>query len=226
MKPQEPQAWELYLTANEEMNTAHPLVRQAAKEAVGGAVDESEKAKRIFYFVRDSLPYNMYPKNTNHPNYYASAVLENGEGWCLQKSMLAATLSRVAGIPARVRFAELINHSLNEKAKTAIGTNHFSPHTYAEVFLHQQWVPITPVFDAKLCRQLEVPTVEFDGVHPALLAAETLAGAPYMEYISKTPGYARLPWEHILGEIHRVYQEKSTIWFADDFEEQIKNRNF
>ncbi len=214
--PVKPFEWQKYLLPNREMNVEHPLVQSVAKEITHKSTDETEKVIRIFYFVRDDIPYNMYPKDTAYENYRASAVLENGEGWCLQKSLLAATLCRAVGVPARICFAEVVNHALGKKAYEAIGTNHFSPHTYAEVYLNQKWLPITPVFDAPLCTRLQVPTVEFDGAHPAMLSPVDLKGDPYMEYVSKTPGYDKLPWNFILDEIKRVYKEKAAIWFSEN----------
>ena len=210
-----------YLKGTRELDIGDPLVRAAAAEAAGGAEDETEKARRLFYYVRDRFRYNMYPKSNRHENYYASSVIRNGEGWCFQKSMLMAALSRASGIAARLVFAEVINHSLSEKVYRAIGTNHFSPHTFAELFINGRWVPVTPVFDRGLCASLGVPPVEFDGRNPALLGERTLAGDPYMEYVSKTQPYAGIPWEYVLGEIRRLYKEHAVIWFAEDFEKDL-----
>ncbi len=204
-----------YLLPTREIERDHPLIRRTAEELTAGCSGEREKAVRIFYFVRDAIHYNMYPKDTRAEGYRASAVLQRGEGWCLQKSVVAAALYRAAGIPAGLTFAELINHRLRQKAYDAIGTNHFSPHTFVEIYLAGSWIPVTPVFDAPLCEQLGVPAVEFDGEHPALLSPRDLAGRPYMEYLTKTRCYPELCWPHVLGEIKRVYGEKASIWFDD-----------
>jgi len=209
-----------YLQANVEIDSQHPQIQELARDLTQSCYDEQEKARKLFYFVRDQIIYNMYPKDTDHTGYCASAILARGEGWCLQKSILAAALFRAAQIPARLCFAEVINHALGEKAYAAIGTNHFSPHTYVEIALQQQWVPITPIFDAALCQRLQVPTVEFDGIHPAMLSPTDLQGNAYMEYIRKTKGYAKAPWEYIFSEIKRVYGEKASIWFSRDFLEE------
>ncbi len=204
-----------YLQPNREIEAAHPLIRQTAEEVTRGSIGERDKAVRIFYYVRDAIRYNMYPKDTSAGGYCASAVLQRGEGWCLQKSVLAASLYRASGIPAGLTYAEVVNHRLGQKAYDAIGTNHFSPHTFVEIYLNDSWIPVTPVFDAPLCAQLGVPAVEFDGAHPALLSPRDLIGRPYMEYLTKTRCYPVLYWPHVLGEIKRVYGEKASIWFND-----------
>ena len=210
-----------YLLPDRDIDSADPCILAAVQELTRNCRTDKEKASSIFYFVRDKITYNMYPKNTRRGGYCASFVLQQKEGWCLQKSILAAALFRASGIPARLCFAELINHALNRKSYEAIGTNHFSPHTYVEIYLGENWIPVTPVFPEDLCRRLQVPAVEFDGVHPAMLSSVDLAGGPYMEYISKSPGCDVVPWERIIQESKRVYGEKSTLWFSEDFMKEL-----
>ena len=41
-------------------------------------------------------------------------------------------------------------------------------HTHVELWLHERWVKLAPVFNANLCRIFGVPALEFDGVHDAV----------------------------------------------------------
>jgi len=115
-----------------------------------GQEDAIEKAKSLFYFVRDRIKYDIYvPKHL--PEYFqASNVLSRGTGYCVHKAVLLAALARAAGIPARLRFARIRNNLLPKKTLSWLGTNVLPFHGYAELYVDGKWVKSTPALDLKM----------------------------------------------------------------------------
>ena len=64
---------------------------------------------KLFYAVRDGIRYDPYRMSTRQEDYTASRVLAAGEGFCVQKAVLLAALSRAVGVPCRLRFAVVRN---------------------------------------------------------------------------------------------------------------------
>jgi transglutaminase-like putative cysteine protease len=103
-------------------------VKEKALELTEGVKGEKEKAKRIFYFVRDEIKYNALSPRSCPETFRASYVLSEREGYCVQKAVLLVALSRAAGIPARLRFAEIRNHFMPPDFLELRGTNVFPYH--------------------------------------------------------------------------------------------------
>jgi len=168
----------------------------------------AEKATALFYFVRDSIPYNLYMISVFIEDFMASRILECGKGYCVQKAVLLAALGRAAGIPSRLLFAQIRNHRIPPHIVQKTGTNIFPRHGYNQFFLDGKWITAAATFDRKLCEKNGLTTVEFDGKNDALLPEKDLNGNPYIEYVEKFPPQADLPFDWIAKKI-------STIWGAD-----------
>ena len=87
------------------INSDNPEIIQFAHSVIGGEKSELEKAVQIFYAVRDQILYNPYCLSLKKERYKASFVLAKGEGFCIQKAILLAALSRAVELPCRLRFA-------------------------------------------------------------------------------------------------------------------------
>ena len=85
-------------------------IKEKAQELTNRQEKITEKAKRLFYFVRDEIKYDPYSPRYLPEHYRASTILDRGGGYCVQKAVLLAALARAAGIPARLRFANIRNH--------------------------------------------------------------------------------------------------------------------
>jgi len=187
------------------INSDSKEVSQLANSLGKGVSDESEKAKAIFYWVRDKIPYDVYSFSQDRSQYKASEIMKNGAGWCVPKACLLAALARASGIPSRLHFADIRNYQITEKLLAEMGTNIFYFHGYTEFFLNNKWVKVTPAFNAELCEKFGHKKVEFDGKNDALLPNETIDGEKHVEYLKDRGAYADLPFEEIMSLFADVY---------------------
>lgn len=74
----------------------HPAIAQAAREAVGDAVNPFWMAARIMHYVRSRLHYKLDARKWDAPT-----VLRMGEGSCSEYSYLMIAMARHLGLPAR-----------------------------------------------------------------------------------------------------------------------------
>jgi transglutaminase-like putative cysteine protease len=187
----------------------HEEVRRVALEVTSPSPDEPQKARALFYFVKDQIHYSVYMISTRFEDFVASTVLARGRGYCVQKAVLLAALARAAGIPSRLIFARIKNHKAPRELIAQTGLDVFPSHGYTQLFLGKRWVSVTPAFDKELCERTGAPSVEFDGFHDAPLPARDLAGNPYIDYIEKYEPRPDLPFEWLRSRVVPVWGEKS-----------------
>ena len=96
------------LLPNPTVDADHPDVIAYAKEHTAGAGDDTEKAVRLYYAVRDGIRYDPYSLELTVPGLRASTTLEAGRGWCVAKSVLLAAACRAVNVPARLGFADCL----------------------------------------------------------------------------------------------------------------------
>lgn len=187
-----------YLAATDFIDSDHPDVRGKAFDVTGGSPGDIEKAKKLFYFVRDSIRYTPYTLRTHPEHFRASFTLSTGEGFCVQKAILLAALGRAVGIQARLGFAVLKNHLLPDNLASLLVGNEIPDHGFTELFLRGKWVKATPSFDKEMCEQNRFIPVEFNGKADALLHSHTRDGLPHIEYVSYRGSYQDFPFEEML----------------------------
>lgn len=95
-----------YLASTEVIDADHPAVRQQAAVLVEGVANEVDKARRLFEWVRDTIPHTN-DIGGEVVTCSASEVLEHGTGICYAKSHLLAALCRASGIPAGFCYQRL-----------------------------------------------------------------------------------------------------------------------
>jgi len=184
---------EEYLKPTSIVNSDHPTVRKKAQEVIRGQTEVSEKARSLFYFVRDHIKYNPYLPRYLPEHFRASSTLARWEGFCVQKASLLIALSRAVGIPARFHFVVLRNHLLPEKIAELLVSNVIPDHAFAEFHLEGKWVGVTPAFDLEMCRRYGIIPVEFDGKNEAKFHSQTQDGKLHIEYIVDRGTYADVP---------------------------------
>lgn len=173
------------------------IIRDKSRELTANIEGIPEKAQCIFLFVRDNIRYNVYSPRPNNEDFKASQVLKRGEGYCVQKAVLLVALARAAGIPARLRFAEIrILHTAQSIAEKR-GSNVFPYHGLAEIYLNGRWVKATPTYDTGYCSKAGIAPVVFDGKVDALLPRDTLDGRVNIEYILDRGFFDDLPLDEI-----------------------------
>jgi transglutaminase-like putative cysteine protease len=211
----------IYLRATHFIDSDHPGVGAFAGAVAGDAVDDTDKAVRIFYAVRDSIRYDPYSLDLARERFRASVVLEKKAGYCVEKALLLAAAARSLGIPGRLRFADVRNHLTTARLKEIMQTDLFIYHGYTEMFLGGRWVKATPTFNLSLCERFGVKPLDFDGEHDAIFHEFDRKGNRHMEYVNDHGPFADLPYDTIMASFRKHYpmyfaQDKSSL--AGDFE--------
>ncbi len=190
----------------------HPAVREYADDAVGGAVDPTERAVRLFHRVRDGIRYDPYGVSYEPEAFRASTVTASTSNWCVPKSILLVAGARHLGIPARLGFADVRNHLTSEKLSARLGTDLFAWHGYAELLLPDRgadgaprWFKVSSAFNLELCERFGVKVLEFDGTDDALMHPFDRAGNRHMEYVRRRGTYDDLPLDVMLADFAEIY---------------------
>ena len=207
---------EIYLKSTEAINSNHEAIQEVAKKLTSDCTSDIEKAIKLFYFVRDSISYNVYMISMYLDDFKASATLTRGKGYCVQKAVLLAALGRTASVPTRLIFAKIKNHRVSAHLIEQIGTNIFSRHGYNQFYLHGKWVSAAATFDKELCHRNGLRTVEFDGGHDATLPQTDLAGNPYIEYLEIYQPRADLPLAWVTKEISEIWGAEKRAWLCEE----------
>lgn len=206
------QSGQSFLGPGEYADSDHPAVREVAATAAGTA---AERARALYYEVRDSIAYSTLPVGRagsmgdylrDPETYRASSVLAAGSGYCVSKAVLYTALCRAAGIPAKIAFADVRNHHITGwRLRKTLGTNLFAWHGYSEILLGDRWVTVTLMFNASLCDRLGVAPVEFDGESDALLQPFDRKGRRFFGYGTRHGSFHDVPAEFLTREMPRRY---------------------
>jgi len=196
---------EKYLRPTPTIDCDNELIKQKAEDLVKGQHEAIDKAKRLFYFVRDEIDYTFVPIDLLQ-QYQASKTLERGKGFCVEKAALLAALARAVGIPARLHFADIRNHLANDTVIKVMGTNLFSYHGYSELYLEAKWVKATPAFDLKMCQQNRIVPVDFDGKNDAIFHSHNSDGKLHIEYVQDHGYREDVPVDEILASWAQLYR--------------------
>jgi len=205
---------EKYLRPTYNIDSDHESIISTAKRLTEGCSDNREKAVKLFYFVRDSIKYNVFMISAFKEDFIASRVLEWGKGYCVQKAVLLTALGRAAGVPSRLTFAKIKNHTIPRQLLEELGTEIFPRHGYNQFFLNEKWISASAVFGKDICEKNGLPTVEFDGTQDAILPAKDFEGGPYVEYIEKFPPRDDLPFDWIAERITKVIGPDKRPWLT------------
>ena len=142
---------DLDLAATSFLTVDHPNIVAFATEAIRECNTDADRAVALFVAVRDGLRYDPYDISTNPLDYHADAVLGGSQRWCVSKAVLLATLARAVGIPARLGFADVKNHLQSAKLLARMGTDLFTWHGFAVIWLDGEWRKASPAFNRELC---------------------------------------------------------------------------
>lgn len=205
---------QLLLSPAEYIDSDHPAILAAAAK-VASFPAAADKARALYYEVRDSIAYSTLPASRtgsmadylrDPETYRASSVLAAGSGYCVSKAALYTALCRAAGIPAQIAFADVRNHhATGWRLRRALGTNLFAWHGYSEILLGDRWVTVTLMFNTTLCDRLGVAPIEFDGESDALLQPFDPEGRMFFSYASRHGGFHDVPAEFLTKEMPSLY---------------------
>ena len=184
-----------------------PGVIAFSEKAIGDATAPVEKARRLFYAVRDGFRYDPYTVSTAPEDFRASAIVETQSAWCVPKSVMLTAAARAAGIPARLGFADVKNHLTSKKLSSSMGTDLFAWHGYSELWLNEKWVAFSTAFNIELCDRFGTKPLEFDAENGALMHAYDQAGNRHMEYVNQRGSFMDLPLDDIFETFLEVYPD-------------------
>jgi hypothetical protein len=183
----------------------HSII-DTAKQLTNEKKNDPEKAKALFFFVRDKIKYNIsLPKLTLKDNK-ASVTLQREAGYCVQKAVLLAALARAIDIPARLHFSDIRNFIVPKPLlEQRGGINLFVYHGYDELYINGRWVKVVVAFDNITCEKNRLIPVNFDGLNNALLPKYNRDGKLHIEYEKNHGHYSDLPLDQIIAERKRIY---------------------
>lgn len=184
-------------------------VRSFATQAVANTNDPQQVAEKLFYAVRDGIRYDPYQVSRDPAAYQASTIAAGNSNWCVPKSVLLAACARSCGIPARLGFADVLNHLTSDKLSESMGTDLFAWHGYAELWLNGKWVKLSTAFNIELCERFGVAPLEFDPVAGALMHPYDTSGRRHMEYVQERGSFDDLPLDAIFETFDEVYPAMS-----------------
>jgi transglutaminase-like putative cysteine protease len=162
-----------FLAPTEYLDADHPLVRVTAETLVQGALSDTERVRRIYYYVRD-LPYDILAsfRYLAQGQHSASDVIHHGVAFCMGKASSFVALCRAVGVPARIAFQTLQSPDkefLSPEVRALWGGKSGRPlpwHSLGEAYLNSRWVKLDATIDAPTAARLGKPyRQEFDGVN-------------------------------------------------------------
>jgi transglutaminase-like putative cysteine protease len=204
-----------YLKPTYYLDCNHPVIQKTINQVTAGCQDEIEVMQKLFLFVRDQIPYNMYAVSGNPLYYRSSKVLEMGTGYCMQKAILFTSLGRAAGVPSRLVLAAIRNHLTPPEVVEILGGNIFFPHAYSQFFLAGRWINIAATYDKPLSERMGTAVLEFNGHDDTLLPETDLAGRRFIEYMENFGTFDDLPWQLITEKMPHYYPRGLEYWFND-----------
>lgn len=171
MSWQAPEGMDEYLKATELCDCDNVDLERMAKEIIKGAETPKEAALKIFYFVRDEIPWMSRIQS----DVKASIIVEKRKGQCCNKTNLQVALLRAVGIPAR-------HHQVKVKKEWHKGVIPSSGYnrlpeilpfcSYCECYLSEKWVACESCLDKALYEAMlkeglvtpeQIPTIDWDG---------------------------------------------------------------
>lgn len=167
--------------------------------------DEIAVAVTLFEAVRDGIRYDPYLISRDPDDYRASTIAGSTSNWCVPKAVLLTAAARNVGIPARLGFADVLNHLTSDKLEARMGTDVFHWHGYSELLLGDQWFKLSTAFNSELCERFGVKALDFDGTDDALMHPFDEQGRRHMEYVTERGSYNDLPLAEIFADFAEFY---------------------
>ena len=197
------------------------------EDVVAGVEEDSKRAVAVYYAIRDGILYDPYSADISVAGLKATTVLEEKRGWCVSKAILLAACCRALGIPARLGYADVLNHLSTEKLRQRMKTNVFYWHGYTSIYVDNRWVKTTPAFNIELCEKFKLKPLDFNGLEDSIYHPFDLEGNQHMEYLNDRGDYIEPP----IDEIRATFQSEYANWFdrndtvSRDFETEVELEN-
>jgi len=198
------QSLQRFLIPTKCIESQHPTIIAKAKELTDENVTVEEKARSIFYFIRDKIRYEFRAK-FHERAYLASQILHEGKGFCTQKAILFCALARSCGIPAGIYFYDIVDYLLPDSVVAFMNTRILYRHGITALYLNGAWYKYDATLDSTLTRKNSFPPVEFSPDRDCLISKRTSSGRKFIEYIHEHGLYADVSFEQILTWFKQGY---------------------
>jgi transglutaminase-like putative cysteine protease len=198
-----------YLAAAALCDCDNPWLRGLAAEITRVADTPTDKALRIFAYVRDAIRFGLAFTRSK-----ASQTLKRGYGECGTKTNAQVALLRAAGIPARFRWvrakSEALHHLVAEFLYRQMPPT--ASHFWAECYLEGRWVSCEALLDRPLYESMlraglitkeQIPTIDWDGRSDLVLLGPWIT-----EELGHLPGY-----DEALAALIRNKEGIPPLWF-------------
>jgi len=197
---------EKYLKPTFFIDSDSEIIINLAKKLTNDIDQDLERVKVLYEYVRDEFLYTLDNfQMTNPSGYKASDTIQEKRGFCITKSIVLIALLRSINIPARLHFADIINHRSPDHLQKIMGTKVFIYHGYVEFYLSNTWVKLNPAFNKALVEKHNLPLCEFDGMNDVIYAPYDDNGNQFVEYVKDRGVSADLPFEEIRNEMEEFY---------------------
>jgi transglutaminase-like putative cysteine protease len=166
---------------------------------------KNNQAIRIYTKIRDEWLYDPYHISFSKQKYRASHIAQKTTGNCVEKSILLIACLRALNIPARLHLGKVKNHIAVERLEEKFGTNELTPHGMVNVFLNNEWLKMSPAFNATLCEKFNVEPLEFDGYTNSYLQQYNTEGHLFMEYLEDYGHFNDVPLKFMIENLKTHY---------------------
>lgn len=203
------------LGATEFLDYESPVVCDFVIKALasdGGSLTDIEKARALYYAVRDDIHYEIYGADVSRRGMRASSIIQHGMGFCVHKSLVYAAVLRSVGIPSRMFYGDVRNHLASPQMEKLIGGNVFIFHSLTTVFLNGKWVKTTPVFNKMLCKLYKIKPLDFDGHADSMYHPYDEEGRRHMEFLRTHGEFDDFPYDLIINSIRAAHPLLFASW--------------
>jgi len=117
-------------------------------ELVNGSKNDEEKLKKIYYFVRDKILFDLVEDQFMS----SEEILKIRRGSCMNKALLLHDMAKAVEISVRLHFMKVSKKALEDLLHPFVyklWPKSFL-HTYPEINLDGNWVPMEATFDKEL----------------------------------------------------------------------------
>ena len=133
----------------------------------------------------------------------------------MPKAILLAACCRAYKVPARLGFADVLNHLATERMKKMMQSDIFFWHAYTAIYLNGRWIRATPAFNIELCERFQLKPLHFDGRSDALFHSFDLTGKKHMEYIQYRGDFSDVPIDRIKETFQDEYLDAGKLNKSD-----------
>lgn len=197
-------SFEKFLSPTPFIESDHPAVVEKAAALTETTLTVDEKARRVFYFVRDAIRYVFKAELREEP-YRASEILKAGQGFCTQKAILFCAMARSCGIPAGIHFYDIVDHTLPRYIVDLLKTRSLYHHGVAALYLNGAWRVYDATLDIGLAEEKRIFPVEFHPDRDCLMLQTTPDGRKHIDYVEDYGLAADVSFEELMSWFRSGY---------------------